>query len=49
MHEKTVFLLMEKITFGELLDDEFNPFEMDLEEKAAELEIPVDYLIQEFL
>jgi hypothetical protein len=49
MDEKTVFLLMEKLTFGELLDDEFDPFEMDLEKKAAELEVTVDYLVSEFL
>jgi hypothetical protein len=49
MNEKTVFLLMEKLTFGELLDDEFDPFEMDLEKKAAELEVTVDYLVYEFL
>jgi hypothetical protein len=49
MDEKTVFLLMEKLTFSELLDDEFDPFEADLEKKAAELEIPVDYYIYEWL
>jgi len=49
MNEKTVFLLMEKITFGELLDDEFDPFEADLEKKAAELEVTVDYYIYEFM
>jgi len=40
---------MEKITFGELLDDEFDPFEADLEKKAAELEVTVDYYIYEFM
>jgi hypothetical protein len=49
MDEKTVFLLMEKLTFSELLDDEFDPFEADLEKKAAELEVTVDYLVSEFL
>lgn len=49
MNEKTVFLLMEKMTFGELLDDEFDPFEADLEKKAAELEVTVDYFVSEFL
>lgn len=49
MDEKTVFLLMEKLTFGELLDDEFDPFEADLEKKAAELEVTVDYYVEEFL
>ena len=49
MNEKTVFLLMEKMTFGELLDDEFDPFEADLEKKAAELQVTVDYLVEEFL
>ena len=48
MNEKTVFLLMEKMTFGELLG-EFDPFEADLEKKAAELEIPVDYYVYEWL
>ena len=49
MNEKTVFLLMEKMTFSELLTDEVDPFEADLEKKAAELEIPVDYYIYEWL
>jgi len=49
MNEKTVFLLMEKMTFGELLDDEFDPFEADLEKKAAELEVTVNYYIEEFI
>ena len=49
MNEKTVFLLMEKLTFGDLLDDEFDPFEADLEKKAAELEVTVNYYIEEFI
>jgi hypothetical protein len=49
MDEKTVFHLMEKMTFSELLDDEFDPFEADLEKKAAELEVTVDYYIYEFI
>jgi hypothetical protein len=48
MDEKTVFHLMEKLTFSELLED-FDPFEADLEEKAAELEVTVDYYIYEFI
>lgn len=48
MDEKTVFHLMEKMTFGELLDEDFDPFEADLEKKAAELQVTVDYLIYEF-
>ena len=49
MDEKTVFLLMEKMTFSELLTDGVDQFEADLEKKAAELEIPVDYYIYEWL
>ena len=37
MKEETVFHLMEKMTFSELLED-FDPFEADLEKKAAELD-----------
>ena len=44
MDEKTVFHLMEKMTFSELLDEDFDPFEADLEKKAAELQVTVDYL-----
>ena len=40
---------MEKLTFGDLLDDEFDPFEADLEKKAAELEVTVNYYIEEFI
>jgi len=36
------------MTFSELLED-FDPFEADLEKKAAELEITVDYYIYEFI
>ncbi len=39
---------MEKMTFGELLED-FDPFEADLEKKAAEMEVTVDYYIYEFI
>ena len=35
MDEKTVFHLMEKMTFGELLDEDFDPFEADLEKKSC--------------
>lgn len=49
MDEKTVFHLMEKMTFGELLDEDFDPFEMDLEKKAADLQVTVDYYIEEFI
>jgi hypothetical protein len=48
MNEKTVFHLMEKMTFSELLED-FDPFEADLEKKAAEMEVTVDYYIYEFM
>lgn len=48
MDEKTVFLLLEKMTFSELLED-FDPFEADLEQKAAEKEVTVDYYIYEFI
>lgn len=48
MKEETVFHLMEKMTFSKLLED-FDPFEADLEKKAAELEITVDYYIYEFI
>jgi len=49
MDEKTVFHLMEKMTFSELLDEDFDPFEADLEKKAAELQVTVDYLVYEWL
>lgn len=49
MDEKTVFHLMEKMTFGELLDEDFDPFEADLEKKAAEIGITVDHYIYEWL
>jgi hypothetical protein len=49
MDEKTVFHLMEKMTFSELFDEDFDPFEADLEKKASELQVTVDYLIYEFL
>lgn len=48
MDEKTVFLLLEKMTFSELLED-FDPFEADLEKKAADLQVNVDYFVYEFL
>jgi hypothetical protein len=37
------------MTFGELLDEDFDPFEADLEKKAAELQVTVDYYIEEFI
>lgn len=48
MKEETVFHLMEKLTFSELLED-FDPFEADLEKKAAEMEVTVDYYVYEFI
>lgn len=48
MKEETVFHLMGKMTFSELLVD-FDPFEADLEQKAAEMEVTVDYYIYEFI
>ena len=36
------------MTFSELLED-FDPFEADLEQKAAEKEVTVDYYIYEFI
>lgn len=49
MNEATVFHLLEKLTFGKLLEMDFDPFEADLEKKAAELQVTVDYLVYEFL
>jgi len=49
MNEATVFHLLEKLTFSELLETDFDPFEADLEQKAAELQVTVDYLVYEFL
>lgn len=48
MKEETVFHLMEKLTFSELLED-FDPFEADLEEKAKKLQVTVDYFVYEFI
>lgn len=49
MNEATVFHLLEKLTFSKLLETDFDPFEADLEKKAAELEVTADYYIYEFM